>query len=129
MWTSQPRGASLVAQPSEPSPSRDVVCNDLSAGVQFVNAVHHLIEAVLVFHLAGNVLALGAFLVKLLVGDETCTRTDFNGLAVVQRDAGAGFHLGVDLGADLGGSANRVPWLFESNCPSHPCTSPMAGTP
>ena len=82
-------------------------------GVQLVNAVHHLVEAVLVFHLTGNVLSLGALLVKVLVGDETCTRTDFNGLAVVHRDAGAGFHLRVDLGSDLGGSANRVPWALQ----------------
>src|SRR5208337_1488988 len=64
-------------------------------------------------HLAGNLLADGTLLVKVLELDQTGPGTDFNGSPIIAWDTGAGFHLRVNLGAELGGSTNRILWFFE----------------
>jgi len=99
----------LVRGPAHGSVSLgDVVCEDLARGIQFVKALEDGVAAIRVLQLPGDVLGEGALLGEVLEGGEPCPRADLNRLAIVGRNAVAGLHLGVGLGAGLRGAADWV---------------------
>ncbi len=100
---------SLVRSPPEgPVTLRDIVCKHRSGGIERIQCVEDAIRGSGELHLACNLQPNRTLLVIVLELDLTCTRSDLDRLAVVERDTGAGLHLGPGLRAYGGGATYGV---------------------
>ncbi len=99
----------LVCSPAQRSISlRDIVCENRSGGVERIHGIDDTVHGLGELHLACDLQAHGAPPVIVPELNQAGTWSDLDRLAVIERNAGAGLHLGPGLRPYGGGATDGV---------------------